>query len=30
MLFDPHHDPYFLLSPGDEVRFVAKKKGGDK
>jgi len=22
-LFDPHHEPHFLLSPGDEVRFVA-------
>ena len=21
-LYDPHHEPHFLLSPGDEVRFI--------
>ncbi len=26
-LFTPEHEPYFLLSPGDEVRFVPSKAG---
>lgn len=26
-LFNPHQAPYFLLSPGDEVRFVPLKDG---
>jgi KipI family sensor histidine kinase inhibitor len=28
-LFDPHHEPHFLLSPGDEVRFVAVNESGE-
>jgi KipI family sensor histidine kinase inhibitor len=26
-LFDPQYEPYFLLSPGDKVRFVAQEGG---
>jgi len=27
VLFDPQHEPYFTLSPGDEVRFIPAQDG---
>lgn len=30
ILFDPQHEPHFLLSPGDEVRFVAMEESWER